>query len=179
MKRTTSFFKRAVICPALLIALLLSSCGTDNTGAAEAASTQPAVPNTTEAAGTATQNSEDENISKIEIIIGENVFFANLYNNAASADFLSLLPMTAEMNELNGNEKYYYLNDTLSVDAQKPDFIRTGDLMLYGYNCLVLFYKDFRTSHSYTPLGRIENPQGLETALGNGNAEVTFRLAES
>ena len=87
--------------------------------------------------------------------------------------------MTAEMNELNGNEKYYYLNDTLSVDAQKPDFIRTGDLVLYGYNCLVLFYKDFRTSYSYTPLGRIENPQGLETALGNGNAEVTFRLAES
>lgn len=131
MKRTTSFFKRAVICPALLIALLLSSCGTDNTGAAETASTQPAVPNTTEAAGTATQNSEDENISKIEIIIGENVFFANLYNNAASADFLSLLPMTAEMNELNGNEKYYYLNDTLSVDAQNSALIGFSNVRVF------------------------------------------------
>lgn len=179
MKRTTKFFKMAVIYPAaLLIVLLLSSCGTEGIRSAEA-STEPSIQNTTESVETTAQYKEDKNINKIEIIIGENVFSADLYNNAATADFLSLLPMTVEMNELNGNEKYYYLNDTLSVDAQKPDFIRTGDLMLYGSNCLVLFYKDFRTSYSYTPLGHIENPQGLGTALGSGNTKITFRLAES
>lgn len=46
--------------------------------------------------------------------------------------------------------------------------------MLYGNNTLVLFYKNFNTSYSYTKLGAIDNPAGLEAALGNGNVVVKF-----
>ena len=81
------------------------------------------------------------------------------------------------MQELNGNEKYSYLSQTLSTNASCPDSIHTGDLMLFGSDCLVLFYKDFSTSYSYTPIGKLDNPQGLSAALGSGNVTVTFRMS--
>ena len=48
--------------------------------------------------------------------------------------------------------------------------------MLYNGNCIVLFYRDFSTSYSYTRLGRVEDPAGLAEALGPGDAPVAFDL---
>lgn len=118
---------------------------------------------------------EENNMKSIEIIVGNNIFTATLYDNDAAKALQSLLPMTLNMSELNGNEKYYYLSDSLPTDSSRPSGIHTGDLMLYGNNCLVLFYESFSTSYSYTPLGYIDNTDGLAAALGSGNVQVTFR----
>ena len=48
--------------------------------------------------------------------------------------------------------------------------------MLYGDNCLVLFYESFSTSYSYTPIGYVENPDGLAVVLGSGDVQITFRM---
>ena len=121
-----------------------------------------------------TNNSSTTDSTKMKITIGSAVFIATLDNNATTKDFKAMLPLTINMNELNGNEKFFDLLNDLPTNPTKPATIQNGDLMLYGSKTLVLFYKTFSTSYSYTRIGRIENPSGLSVALGSGNATVTF-----
>lgn len=116
---------------------------------------------------------------KLKITIGTITFTGSLYNNASVTTFKKSLPLTIDMKDLNGNEKYFDLPDNLPTNASNPGNIQNGDLMLYGSNTLVLFYKSFTTSYSYTPLGRIDNTTGLNSALGSGNATVTFALQQT
>jgi hypothetical protein len=114
--------------------------------------------------------------SKMQIKIGNNTFNATLYDNATVTALKSFLPLTVNMIELNGNEKYADLSRSLPTNTSKPGTIQNGDLMLYGSSTLVLFYKTFSTSYSYTRLGRIDDVTGLVAALGAGNVVVTFDL---
>jgi hypothetical protein len=112
--------------------------------------------------------------NKITIKVGNNAYDATLADNATAAAFKKLLPLSIAMNELNGNEKFARLSATVPAKASTPPSIQTGDLMLYGSNTLVLFYKTFHTTYSYTHIGRVDDPSGLEAALGSGNVDVTF-----
>ena len=114
--------------------------------------------------------------NKIRIKVRSSSFIATLSDNTTATAFKALLPMTINMTELNGNEKYFNLSSNFFTNASNPSTIQTGDLMMYGANTLVLFYKTFSTSYSYTKLGRIENAKGLAAALGNGNVTVTFEV---
>jgi hypothetical protein len=113
---------------------------------------------------------------KLKIAIGANTFTATVYNNSTATAFKTRLPLAINMTELNGNEKYFDFPDNLPANASNPGTIQAGDLMLYGSNTLVLFYKSFSTSYNYTRLARIDNPSGLAAALGSGNATVKFEL---
>ena len=110
----------------------------------------------------------------LTITINGTAFTATLSDNDAARAFASMLPMTLNMSELNGNEKYYYLDNDLPTDSQRPGTIHAGDLMLYGSSCVVLFYETFSSGYSYTRLGQIDNPEGLAAAVGNGNVSVRF-----
>lgn len=116
--------------------------------------------------------------NKMRVIVGDKTFPATLADNITAEGFRELLPLTIDMNELNGNEKYHYFSNSFPVDESVPDMIHAGDIMLYGQNCLVLFYDTFATTYSYTRIGAINDPTGLAEALGNGLATVTFELAE-
>ena len=112
----------------------------------------------------------------IRIKVGDKAFTATLEDNATSRAFQALLPMTIQMTELNGNEKYFRLSTKLPTDESNPGTIQSGDLMIYGQDTLVLFYKTFATSYSYTRLGRINDTAGLAAAVGHGNVTVTCDL---
>ena len=119
------------------------------------------------------------NAQKIKISTGAASFVATAYDNSAATAFIALLPMTIGMNELNGNEKYHFLSQSLPLSPEYPSTIQAGDIMLYGTNCIVLFYETFTTSYGYTKIGLIDNPIGLKAALGSNNATVTFELLNS
>ena len=121
-------------------------------------------------------NSLNTDSMKLKITIGANAFTATLYKNESATEFKKKLPMTISMKELNGNEKYFDLPGNLPANASNPGIIQAGDLMLYGSNTLVLFYKTFSTSYNYTRLARIDDPSELAAALGSGNITVKFEM---
>ncbi|RZJ37640.1 MAG: hypothetical protein EOO18_05235, partial [Chryseobacterium sp.] len=120
-----------------------------------------------------TENNGDGNINpsttKMKITIGTAVFTATLYDNPSANAFKANLPLTINMTELNGNEKYYDLPNPLPTNASAVGDVKVGDLMLYGNNVLVLFYKNLNTTYNYTKLGYVDNPAELASALGAGN----------
>ena len=104
------------------------------------------------------------------------VFRAEISGEAAD-ELYARLPLSLGMRELNGNEKYFYADFTLPVSPYRPGRIEAGDIMLYGDDCIVLFYESFDTSYSYTRIGKITDPDGLADALGSGNVTVVFSRA--
>ncbi|HEX6430686.1 MAG TPA: cyclophilin-like fold protein [Niastella sp.] len=121
-------------------------------------------------------NDPDTTKNKMKIKIGSSTFTATLYDNNTVVAFKSLLPLTVNMVELNGNEKYIDLSRSLPTNTLNPGTIQAGDLMIYGSSTLVLFYKTFSTSYSYTRLGKIDDITGLAAAVGSGNVTVIFQL---
>src|SRR5215217_8196001 len=60
--------------------------------------------------------------AKLKIIIRSNAFNATVYNNATATAFKTKLPLTINMSELNGNEKYFDLPNSLPANAQKSRY---------------------------------------------------------
>lgn len=110
--------------------------------------------------------------STIRLKAGISAFIVTLEDNVILDSFRELLPLTLQLIELNWNEKYVKFSAEFKVYPVHPGTIQTGDLMLYGNNKLVLFYKTFSTRYACTWLARIIDPDGLEKALGKGDVRV-------
>ena len=115
-------------------------------------------------------NNSSEVISSVKTIINGKEYILNLESNETSSSFVNMLPQEFNMEELNGNEKYIYLDKSLPSNSSNPGHIEKGDVMLYGSDCLVVFYKSFDTSYSYTKIGHIDDLPDL----GSGNISVQF-----
>ena len=94
----------------------------------------------------------------ISVIIDGKTYKLNLESNTTVDEFIRLLPKEYTMKELNGNVKYM------------PKRIEKGDVMLYGDNCIVIFYKSFDTNYSYTKIGHIDDLDDL------GNKDIVVRF---
>ncbi|MBR1808140.1 MAG: hypothetical protein IJ776_01975 [Paludibacteraceae bacterium] len=119
-------------------------------------------------------NPEMDYTTQITITVNGTTFDAVLADSETGRAFAELLPLTITMNELNGNEKYHYLDGSLPTDSYQPGTIEAGDILLYSSSCVVLFYETFSSGYSYTRIGKLTSVDGLKTALGMGNVSVTF-----
>ncbi|MBR3482810.1 MAG: hypothetical protein IKH45_08045 [Neisseriaceae bacterium] len=110
----------------------------------------------------------------IKITVNQHKFSARLNSQTAAQEFFALLPLELEMTELNGNEKYHQFNgQKFTTQSKIIPQIENGDLMIFGNNYLVIFYKNFtQNNYAYTPIGKIDNPKDLANALGRGNVKV-------
>ena len=122
--------------------------------------------------GGSPEDTQSEETMTIRITVGDKVFEADIETSDTGKAFLEKLPMTLDMSELNGNEKYCY---GVSLPRSDKYFgtIAAGDLMLYSGNCIVLFYGP-AGGYSYTRIGRLSSVDGLAAALGRGSVKVTF-----
>lgn len=121
-------------------------------------------------------NSDKKTGTPVVLNINGQSFNAVFYNNKTADALLEKMPMTLNMKELNGNEKYYFFDTEFPVDEKSPGKISAGDIMLYGSDCLVTFYKSHSTSYQYTPVGKIENASGFAKAVGSGNVTINFTV---
>ncbi len=114
----------------------------------------------------------------LKLTINNVIYTVILEKNETAKSFLNLIEneKTCEMNELNGNEKYVYLPISLPTKPYKPQIINAGDIMLFGNNCLVLFYKTFSTSYSYTKIGHIDDASNLEENLKNNDISALWQV---
>ena len=172
---------RRILILMMALILLLTACTADKMADSEAPSvsiSQTLAPETAapSEAPEPTKPIEEQESNMMTITINGQTFLAALYDNETAAALKEKLPLTLDTSELNGNEKYSYSPLSLPTDAGNPGQIHAGDLMLYGSDCLVLFYESFPTSYRYTPIGRINDPSGLADAVGDGNDQVIFAL---
>ena len=123
---------------------------------------------------------EERESVKIQITVGDVALIATPEDNSSAEAFLALLqeqPITVPMSDYAGMEKIGQRgtnlprNDTqISVDA--------GDVILYQGNQITIYYGT--NSWSFTKLAVIEGAtkESLLEALGTGDVEVTFSLAQ-
>lgn len=112
--------------------------------------------------------------TRMWMTVGERRFTVTLADTEAARAFAATLPLTLDMEELNGNEKKKELSSALPTNASRPGTIRSGDILLWGSRTVVVFYLTFDSPYSYTRLGRVDEPAGLADALGRGDVRVVF-----
>ena len=124
---------------------------------------------TVEAAG-------EETAMQMNVQIGDSVFTATLENNAATEAFVETMqsaPLVVQMRDYGGFEKVGALGMEFPADDRRIT-TQAGDIVLYGGDQIVVFYGS--NTWSYTILGRIDDLDGWEDALGDGDATVTFSM---
>jgi hypothetical protein len=121
-------------------------------------------------------NQENKSMT-VKITAGGKTFTAEIEDSETGNAFLAKLPLTLDMSELNGNEKYAYLDNPLPSDSRNPETIHAGDLMLFGSSCIGLFYQTFPTQYTYTPIAQLDDAEGLAECVGAGDVDAHIALA--
>ena len=100
--------------------------------------------------------------STLILTINGQSFEAATADTPAARELAARAPFELNMQELNGNEKYASLDRALPAAAQSVGRIEAGDVMLWGRDCLVLFYASFQqveiSELSMAPLGCFYSP---------------------
>jgi len=115
---------------------------------------------------------------QIRLIIEDSVIMATLTDSQTARDFVSLLPLTLNLEDYAGTEKISYLPQKLSTeDAPPGSDPAVGDITYYApWGNLAIFYRDFGYASGLVILGKIDN--GMEALSVPGSVEVTIELVD-
>jgi hypothetical protein len=121
-------------------------------------------------------NVNELSVNKMKLKIGTKTYNATLYANKTTEALKAMLPLNLAMTDLNRNEKKFDLSVNLPTNIEEIGTIHEGDILLWGNNTIVLFYKSFNTPYRYTKIGKIDDANGLVAALGSGDVNVSFEI---
>lgn len=96
---------------------------------------------------------------KLNMVTDTGMVHARLYDNAATKDFIALLPLTLTLEDFNNTEKIARLPKRLSTSKVADGYTpHKGDIAFYApWGNLCIFYRDFRYSPGLVPLGKTDN----------------------
>lgn len=149
----------------LVLSFSLAACGSN-------------VRNETASSDSTNEKEEISNMATIQVGINGQTFEAEFRDNETARQFMKMLPLQLEMEDLHDNEKFYYFSDGFDTSDEKLEEVHEGDLLIYDSKCLVLFYESFETNYRYTLLGKITDVDGLKEALGSGTAVISFQVTD-
>ena len=123
---------------------------------------------------------EERESVKIQITVGDVALTATPEDNSSAEAFLALLqeqPITVQMSDYAEMEKV----GPIGTDLPRNDTqisVGAGDVILYQGNQITIYYGT--NSWNFTKLAVIEGAtkESLLEALGTGDVEVTFSLAQ-
>ena len=114
---------------------------------------------------------EQKELKSVLFQIDETTVPIRFADNETAMALQKRLPLTMQMKELNGNEKFHYVPFSLPTNPKNVGTVQAGDLMLYESDCLVLFYETFQTDIPYTRIGWVE-PNRLPELLSADTVRV-------
>lgn len=121
---------------------------------------------------------EAEQSMHMDVQVGGQHFTATLEDNGAAealAEMLEKGPVVIAMRDYGGFEKVGDLGVSLPA-SDTPTTAQAGDIVLYSGDQIVVFYGS--NAWNYTRLGKIDNLDGWDRALGSGDVTLTFALTE-
>lgn len=121
------------------------------------------------------ETSREEPKKILNIKINGIAYQLELANNPTAKKLQNVLPNKFSMEDLHQNEKFYDLPESLLRNDVAVGEIEAGDVMLYGNRTLVIFYRSFETSYSYTRIGKILDSNELENVVGNSAVEIEIQ----
>lgn len=120
-----------------------------------------------------------DTVGRIVVEVGGREFPARLEDNVTARAFAARLPVYLDMEDLDAREKFRVFPEKFpgTGDAAPPT-IRSGEILCWSSNTLVLFYRTFANTYGgYDRIGAIQDTTGLAQALGKGSVKVLFRKA--
>jgi hypothetical protein len=115
---------------------------------------------------------------KLKITIGDKSIMATMYDNSTTKDFISMLPLTLNLEDYAGTEKVSTLRRKLITKGAPSGYDpNVGDITYYApWGNLAIFYKDFGHASGLIHLGKIEGDMSILNV--NQKLMATFELVE-
>jgi len=120
---------------------------------------------------------QEDIMKKITLSFNGHTYSATLADNSSAEAFAELLksgPLPISTHDYGSFEKVGNLGRSLPRNDEQIT-TSAGDIILYQGNQITVYYA--QNTWSFTRLGRIDDPSGLREALGDGDVEITFQLA--
>jgi hypothetical protein len=119
---------------------------------------------------------------KIRIEIGTKVVLATVADNATARDFVSILPLSLEMHDLFGREKYADLPKALSAKGPSKNQYEVGDIAYWSPDRqLAIYYQqdgELIPSPGIIPIATIDDsarafhvPGSVKVSIGLANQQ--------